>query len=333
LDIFNTKLSGPPAERLARNDSLQFRILREIASPFHGTSGSYLRPTYSDVARKLGIDEETVRVRVRQAQRGGSVLGWRLAINPRLLGRQTTSVLLDIDDPSSKPSIVSQIRLIDEVVLIMDFYEKPLRVVFCHENDRDRERRLDLIKSVCGDKKPVSWQVVFAPCNARLKRTDWQILKVLRRDLMQDNLGIANEVRVSARTVRRRLAFMTKERAIYTFAMGNVARMPGVTHFFLVKCTNEKKRVVDEKILSRLENAVFVDNSDKQFSSYAAVFHNMGEADEAYRWIKSLDGVESARILVMREIISVQDWFDKEIDRQLDTSGRRKVLPYLSKAN
>ena len=126
---------------------------------------------------------------------------------------------------------------------------------------------------------------------------------------------------------------MTKERAIYTFAMGNVARMPGVTHFFLVKCTNEKKRVVDEKILSRLENAVFVDNSDKQFSSYAAVFHNMGEADEAYRWIKGLDGVESVRILIMREIISVQDWFDKEIDRQLDTSGRRKVLPYLSKAN
>jgi DNA-binding Lrp family transcriptional regulator len=229
--------------------------------------------------------------------------------------------LLDIDDPSSKPSMVSQIKLIDEVVLIMDFYEKPLRVVFCHENDRDRERRLSLIKSVCGDKNPVSWQVLFAPCNAKLKRTDWQILKALRRDLMQSNLEIANEVRVSARTVRRRLAFMTEERAIYTFAMGNVARMPGVSYFFLVKCTDEKKREVDEEILSRLENAVFVENNDKQFSSYAAVFHNMGEADETHRWVKSLNGVENARMLIMREIISVQDWFDKEVDRHLSDSS------------
>ena len=229
--------------------------------------------------------------------------------------------MLDIDDPSSKPSMVSQIKLIDEVVLIMDFYEKPLRVVFCHENDRDRERRLSLIKSVCGDKNPVSWQVLFAPCNARLKRTDWQILKALRRDLMQSNLEIADEIRVSARTVRRRLAFMTEERAIYTFAMGNVARMPGVSYFFLVKCTNEKKREVDEEILSRLENAVFVENNDKQFSSYAAVFHNMGEADETHRWVKSLNGVESARMLIMREIISVQDWFDKEVDRHLSESS------------
>jgi len=321
LDIFNTKLSWPFAERMARNDSLQFRILREMASPFHGTSGSYLRPTYSDVARKIGIDEETVRIRVRKAQRSGSILGWRLAINPRLLGRQTTSVLLDIDDPSSKPSMVAKIKLIDEVVFIMDFYEKPLRVVFCHENDRDRERRLDLIKSVCCDKNPLTWQVVFPPSNARLKRTDWEILKVLRRDLMQSNLEIANEVRVSARTVRRRLAFMTKERAIFAFAMGNVARMPGVSNFFLVRCTNEKKSEVDAKILSRLENAVFVDNSDKRLSSYAAVFHSMGEADETYRWIKSLNGVESVRILIMREIISVQDWFDKEIDGHLGESS------------
>jgi DNA-binding Lrp family transcriptional regulator len=301
---------------LARSDNLQLRILREL-SPIRAAPSSYLRPTYSDVAKRLGVDEETIRVRVAKAQRAGTILGWRVALNPRLLGREATSVVVEINDSSSKPSIIAQIKLIDEVILVMDFYEKPLRVIFCHENERDKERRLDLIKAVCGDKNPVSWRMGFDSCNAKLKRTDWQILKVLRRDSMQSNAEIGDEVRVSARTVRRRLAFMAQERAIYAFAIGNVSRVPGVIHSFLVKSANGKKRDVDEKVLSRMENVVFVDNSDNPFSSYAAVYHNMGEADETLRWIKSLEGVEDVKMFIMRELIAVDSWFDKEIDRGL----------------
>jgi DNA-binding Lrp family transcriptional regulator len=305
-----------------RDKSLPLRVLKEVASPFHSAFGSYLRPTYSDVAKKLAIDEETARLRLRQAQRAGTILGWRLAINPHILSRNATSVMLEVKDPSSKQSMISEIKLIDEVILIMDFYDKPLRVIFCHESDRDRERRLDLIESICGDKNPISWQVGFAPCNVSLKKTDWEILKVLRRDLMQSNTAIANELKVSSRTIRRRLAFMKDSRAIYTFAVGNVMKVPGMAYLFLVDSSNErKKRDVDEEIISRLENAVFVDTNNKQYSLYAAVFHNMAEASETHRWIKSLDGAENTRMSMMREIISVPDWFDKEIEKHVKESS------------
>jgi DNA-binding Lrp family transcriptional regulator len=294
--------------------------MRELVSP--RDFGSRFRPTYSDIARKLGIDEETVRVRVRQAQRAGAILGWQLAINPHLLGREGTSVLLEVSEPSSKPLMISQIKLVDEVVLIMDYYERPLRVVFYHEDDRDRERRLGLIKSISGDEHPVIWQVGFAPCKARMKRTDWQILRALRRDLMQSNAEIAKELGLSARTVKRRISFMTEANVIHSFAMGNVRRMPGMAYFFLVDSSNEtKKHRVDKEIHSRLENAVFVDTRNKEFSQFVAVFHNAAEADEAYRWIRSLDGAENTRMLLMREIIPVEDWFDKEIDRHLRESS------------
>lgn len=288
-----------------------------MASP--STYGSHLRPTYSDIAKRLGIDEETVRVRVRQARRAGTILGWHLLLNPHLLGREATDAILEVDDPSSKRTMISQIRLIDEVVMIMDFYERPLRVVFYHENDRDRERRLGLIKSICEDKNPTYWQAEFAPCNVELKRTDWKILKALRRNPMQSNAEIAKEVKVSTRTVNRRLSFMTEARAIYSYGTNDVKRTPGMTYFFLVNFANEaKKREVDGKILSGLGNLVFVDTRDRQYSVYTAVFRNIGEADETHRWIKSLDGAENTRMSMMREIISVQDWLDKEIDKHLN---------------
>jgi len=51
-------------------DTLDAGILRELTGP----EGAYLwnaRQSYSVVARSLGVDEETVRRRIRRAERRG----------------------------------------------------------------------------------------------------------------------------------------------------------------------------------------------------------------------------------------------------------------------
>jgi DNA-binding Lrp family transcriptional regulator len=304
---------------LARSENLQLKILRELSST--STFGSFLRPTYTDIANKLGVDEETVRIRVRRAERAGTIRRWQVEINPHILGCEATSVLLDVTNLGSKSAIISQIRLVDQVVMVVDFYDSPLRVDFYHENDRERDRRVDLIKSICGDKNPVCWQRVSPTSIVKLKRTDWQILKSLRRDSMQGNAAIAKEIGVSARTVKRRISYMTEERAIFSHTLGDVSRVPGMAYFFLVHSEDEKKKTeIDTEIHSRLENAIFADTRNKQFSIYAAAFRNMGEANEMYRWIRSLDGAEKTRMHVMREIIPVPNWVDDEIERRLKDS-------------
>ena len=197
-----------------------------------------------------------------------------------------------------------------------------MRVDFYHETDRDRERRLSLIRSICGDHNPISWKIGFPPVNVKLKRTDWQILKALRKDSMQSNVEIANKLGVSPRTVKRRLSFMTEARAIYSHTPGDVKRVPGMAYFFLVDCANEKKKhELDDVILSKLQNAIYVDTRNKQYSTYAAVFPNIGEADETHRWLRSLDGGENTRMYMMREIITIQDWVDNKIAKCLNESG------------
>jgi hypothetical protein len=97
--------------------------------------------------------------------------------------------------------------------------------------------------------------------------------------------------------------------------------MPGTAYFFLIELADEKKKhEIDANISSRLENAVFADKSNNTYLMYAAVFPNMSEADETYRWIKSLDEAEKTKMYVMREIISIPDWLDKETDRRLRES-------------
>ena len=115
---------------------------------------------------------------------------------------------------------------------------------------------------------------------------------------------------------------MTEERAIFSHTLGDVRRVPGMAYFFLVNSEDEKKKAeIDTEIHSRLENAIFADTRNKQYSIYAAAFRNMGEANEMYRWIRSLDGAEKTRMHVMREIIPVPDWVDDEIERRLKDSA------------
>jgi DNA-binding Lrp family transcriptional regulator len=301
--------------------NLQLKILRELASPKTGF-GFLLRPTYSSIAKKLGIDEETVRVNVRQAERAGTLVRWYLEVNPYVLGHDATSVFLEVNDPSKKDWMINQIKLIPGVILIVDFYERPLRVEFYHENDQDLERKLGFIESITGDKNPIFWKIVYPSSNARLKKTDWQILKSLQQDSMRSNAEIAKEVGVSARTVKRRLSLLIEEEAVYSQMLGDVKRVPGHVYSVLLNCTSEtQKREVDEIVQSILENAVFVDTRSKRYSIFSAVFRNMAEAEEMHRKIKSLRGVDNVVMHMEQQVIQVHDWLGREIDNRVLTNA------------
>lgn len=77
-----------------------------------------VRKTHADVARKLGIDEETVRNRIKYLKDSGFLLGWRLLPNPALLGRESEFLFLELEDQDSKEEVISKLRAMDGVVII-----------------------------------------------------------------------------------------------------------------------------------------------------------------------------------------------------------------------
>jgi hypothetical protein len=46
-------------------------------------------------------------------------------------------------------------------------------------------------------------------------------------------------------------------------------------------------------------------------------FHNLSEAEQAYEWIKRLEGVGKARIRIMKDLIFVGDWIDDQMKKYL----------------
>jgi DNA-binding Lrp family transcriptional regulator len=149
-----------------RTLQIQTQVLRELTSP--ASFQWNVRESCARIAKKLGIDEETVRLAVKRAKDSGFVEKWRIFLNPDLLGQKAGAIQVEVN-AVSKVHGISQIRLIDGVVVIFDFHDKGLRVIFNFETDQALERKLNSYKLSADAKKtsPYAGQLYLRPAVSR----------------------------------------------------------------------------------------------------------------------------------------------------------------------
>ena len=63
------------------------RIFCEMGYKYYGYTGKSRRPSPKEIARKLGVDEKTVRLRTRKMERDGFIQYYQAIPNPSLFGR------------------------------------------------------------------------------------------------------------------------------------------------------------------------------------------------------------------------------------------------------
>ena len=68
-----------------------------------------------------------------------------MILNPHLVDRQLAGIQLEAVDSIGKSKAISQIKLIQGVVLVFDYHGRGLRVVFYHETERGLKRVIRLI--------------------------------------------------------------------------------------------------------------------------------------------------------------------------------------------
>ena len=298
-------------------DDLDVRIFKELGSP--SSLQWNVRVTYSNIAMRLGVDEETVRRRVKRAEKLGSVPGWKMMVNPHTIGCEAAGIDLQVEDEGKKEKAVSEIRRIDGVIKILDFRGRGLQVTLYYPNDDALKRKTELIKSICGSsEEPTVWKMEFPRSNVGPTTTDWKIVQAMLEDARKSLAKVSKSIRVSVRTISRRLTSLIEERAVYLQGTPNFRNFAGLSCVFLVFCPNmEEKRAVDELVLSKVPRIEISNTNSKQHSTFVTMFDNLSEADEFAKWIRSLHGAKSVKMGIMKELIVVQDWLSDEVRQRV----------------
>ncbi len=292
-------------------------IVREMStSPSHWN----VRRSYTDVARKLGVDEETVRNRLRMMREMGLLRGWRLIVNAGLLGLQSSNFMLEYESPEAKEAAIPRIRSTEGVVLLQDFYGRTLQVtVFHDERGDDLGRSLQKIgaSTAGGARLLTHWRVNTPRCDLRLKEVDWRIIGLMLRNAERKFPEIARELKASTRTVRRRMNLMMDSSAIFMQPVLDLRKASGVTPCqLLVECSPETKRAIDDSVDSRFERIVFRLTNSETHSIFTILCSNVAEVKDVLKWAQGQEGIRLAQAGIVENQEYAHEWLEREVAKR-----------------
>jgi DNA-binding Lrp family transcriptional regulator len=266
------------------------------------------------------VDEETVRNRLRMMREMGLLRGWRLIVNARLLGMESSNFVLEFPSPESKEAAIPRIREVDGVVLIQNFFDKTLQVTMFRGNgDDSRWGASEIIGSsaIGGAGLITRWKVSLPRCEHKPKEIDWRIIGLMLRNAERKFPEVARELKVSTRTVKRRVNLMMGSSAFFVQPVLDLRKAVGVTPCqLLIECSPEKKRAIDDLVVSKFERIVFRLTNSETHSTFTVLCSNVSEMKEILNWTRAQEGVRLAKTYILEDQDYVHEWLEREVGKR-----------------
>jgi len=292
------------------------------------------------VARKLRVDEVTVRNRIKRFQQSGFLKGWQLIVNPGLLGARFAQLWFDVRPPSAKDDLIRKLSLMHGALAISDSYGPSLTLVMMYESEVSAKKEFELIARMSSAQSLVRANIPFPGCAIELTHADWRIIKALRSDPRRSYSVVSREVSMSQKTVKRRLRRMIEGRALFVIPSWNPKELDGaiIADLVVFYASPGSKTDLDKRIVSQFDDLLVSTRlSDTEHGFFNFMIGNISKAKEILTWVNEQPGVGKAFIELPQDRIEVYESFNEPMDKKLteasmhightDTKAARQSLP------
>lgn len=293
----------------------QERDYSELMREMWGSPSRWnVRKSYADVAAKLGIDEETVRNRLKRMREGGFLLGWRLFPNPRLLDRESVFLYMSLKIPGHSDDAVKLLAACEGVVTITKLLGNNLLVMVMDDPDHRSVKEIENL--AIHESTMIAPGMKLPDTSFQMTSLDWRIVATMGRNAEMPVTETASELGISARTVKNRLNRMMDSSAIFIMPLTDVSKTVGVAYQLIVESREGMLAEVDSMVSRRIGNVVFRALDSTRNIIFGFTGKNLAEGSQIEKWIRKLPEVRSARLNVVEEVIYVFEWLDEEAGRR-----------------
>jgi DNA-binding Lrp family transcriptional regulator len=309
-------------------DQLDFKIFKSVGyRPFGPNAGDLSRLNPWVIAKKVGADGSTVKLRLKNMKKSGFIKYFQIYPNYRLLGINDSAYSFQLDNVLEKKEIIEKCSLVDGVTEIHNFIGSFICIDFTYQDSRDERRRLDLFRNLTQCDSPQKFYDRLMPeVNIKLTNIDWQIIKALRYDAFKPLSKVAKELSLTAKTVRKRFDRMAQNNAIIIVPLVNPAEIPDtITHVMLLFPSPSEREEVIRKAMEIFESSCFmVFTSSRGNSMLCLAARTLAETEENLIRARKIQGMIDVKLLVLREIREYTQWMDSAIDRKIAETAKRE---------
>jgi len=317
-------------------DDLDFKIFKAVGFlPFGPSAGDLSRLNPWVIAKKVGADGATVKLRLDKMKQGGFIHYFQIYPNFRLLGLTGAAYEFDLPDVLEKSAVIEKCALVDGVLEIHNFIGPTICIDFAYADGHEEARQLGLFRQLTGCTAPEKfYERDMPPVDIELSNADWRIIKALRYNAFKPLSEVARETGLSPKTVRRRFERMTSHGAVIIVPVVNPADIPNtITHTLLLYPTPAQREAAVTRALEEMGPATFLSRTTAPGNAMLCLAaRTLAETEENLIKARRIPGMKDAKLLVLREVREYTQWLDSAIEKMISETSvpenrRVKFLP------
>ncbi len=305
-------------------DAKDVRIFCEMAFKYLDYSAFKRRHVSpSEIGRKLGLDEKTVRLRVRKMEEEGFVKYYQAIPNLSLFGLRSMGFYsFEAADIASKYDALSYLRAAPGIVETFDMLGPGFLATLAGTSSEEVQEKVDRIADDL--KLKMSMKVGDRIPRPPLRLPDklgWRIIQRLRYDALCSAKDIADALSVTPRVAEYRITKLLESGAFFIRAILDAQRQQGLIFYaLLVSVDDAKKSRVVGKLKDTFGEKLWSLSTPMKGVIVANVFgFTTGEPERAVLSTLKHEGVSQCSFAVFKEMIESErpNWMDGLIDRQI----------------
>jgi DNA-binding Lrp family transcriptional regulator len=309
-------------------DKLDISLLNALAVN-HGVPPGIpvLRKSFRSLARDLQVDQATVRRRMRRFQESGVLVDWYLGVNPALTGHRIANVWLEVETQGDKRKIVERLLMVRGVERVCNYLGSRLSFVLVFREDEELGAALKQATDMAGLGKVFYEVGAVPPPNLIPSATDMALIGSLGQDPWKPNAAVARELRLSTRTVKRRITRLSENGAIYMLPVLDLRAIQGILPVELVVyyTSTDERYAVNKRVMAQIRDEVVFSRTAESHGYFALNVVNAARLDNIQRWAKQEKGVKGVHTEVLQEVILNKNYYGKQKETTLEEVGREEI--------
>jgi DNA-binding Lrp family transcriptional regulator len=310
-------------------DAKDVRIFCEIA--FKGLdydSFTDRRVSPLAIGRKLGLDEKTVRVRVKKMEDDGFIKYYQAMPNLALFQlKNMNTYRFEALNIATKHRVIQYIQELPFIVEAIDYLGQIVSVSISGTSSEEIDQvasglanRFELYKWILGSR-------IMKESVSVADRLDWQIIQELRYDALSGVKELSESLSMTPRMVEYRIKKLLGSGMLLVRAITNSQKQQGLIFYELEMSVDETKQY---DIIKRLSEIYAEKLWSVRTLAAGVVLGNffaftLAEPEEAYVNTLKLGGVRSCSLFIFKETVEPKrpNWMDRLIEQKIASSKSR----------
>jgi DNA-binding Lrp family transcriptional regulator len=311
-------------------DAKDVRIFCEIA--FKGIdydSFTDRRVSPLAIGRKLGLDEKTVRVRVKKMEDDGFIKYYQALPSLALFQlKNMNTYRFEALNIATKHRVIQYVQELPFIVEAIDYLGQVVSVSISGTSSEEIDQvaaglanRFELYKWILGSR------IIKGPVSVA-DRLDWQIIQELRYDALSGVKELSESLSITPRMVEYKIKKLLGSGMLLVRAIINSQKQQGLIFYELEMSVDETKQYEVIKRLSEIYAEKLWSVRTLAAGVLLANFFafTLAEPEEAYVTTLKLEGVRSCSLFIFKETVEPKrpNWMDGLIEQKIASSSKSR---------